>query len=160
GAIVGVGLANSMMPGHVFGTGVNWHKVQEIGTSLIVSPLFGLTLAGLLLLGARKLLKSPALHKPAEPDKKPPGWVRALLIGTCSGVSFAHGSNDGQKGVGLVMLILIGILPADFAINTALQKAQVAETVQVTAQIEQIAKSAYGAESPMVASNAAVPVPE
>jgi PiT family inorganic phosphate transporter len=158
GAIVGVGIANSMMPGHVFGTGVNWHKVQEIGMSLIVSPLFGLTLAGLLLIGARRLLKSADLHQPAAPDKKPPGWVRALLIGTCSGVSFAHGSNDGQKGVGLVMLILIGILPADFAINTALEHSKISQTVEVTAQIEQIAKNAYGGEAQKLASNAAVPI--
>src|SRR5262249_16008310 len=101
GAIVGVGLATPMMPGHVLGTGVNWHRVEEIGLSLIVSQLYGLLLAGSLLLLARRLLKSQSLHQPAHPEKKPPGWVRALLIGTCSGVSFAHGSNDGQKGVGL-----------------------------------------------------------
>jgi inorganic phosphate transporter, PiT family len=153
GAIVGVGLANSMMPGHVFGTGVNWHKVQDIGLSLIVSPVFGLTLAAGILLLARKLIPTQALHRPAEPDKKPPGWVRGILIATCSGVSFAHGSNDGQKGVGLVMLILIGILPADFAINTAMQQAKLTETVETTTQIEEIARSAYAGADAKLASN-------
>ena len=102
GAIVGVGLANSLGAGHVFGSGINWHKVQEVGLSLVVSPIFGMALAGLLLVALKKVLVSKVLHEPADPEKVPPWWVRVVLVGTCSGVSFAHGSNDGQKGVGLV----------------------------------------------------------
>jgi PiT family inorganic phosphate transporter len=161
GAIVGVGLANSLMPGHVFGSGVNWHKVQEIGMSLLVSPVFGLAAAGLLLLLARKLLlRHKALHEPADPTKTPPGWIRAILVTTCSGVSFAHGSNDGQKGVGLVMLILIGLLPADFALNTALSKAQITDTVAVAERLRNNARDAFGGESGRLASNADVAVPK
>jgi PiT family inorganic phosphate transporter len=96
GAIVGVGLAHSLLPGHVFGEGVNWGKVREIGISLLISPLFGLTLAALLVLLARRVLRSPALHVPPKGDEPPPRWVRALLVGRCPGVSFAHGSNVGQ----------------------------------------------------------------
>jgi PiT family inorganic phosphate transporter len=159
GAIVGVGLANSLMPGHVFGSGVNWHKVQEIGMSLLVSPIFGLGAAALLLLLARNLLlKSPALHKPADPDKTPPLWIRAILVTTCSGVSFAHGSNDGQKGVGLVMLILIGLLPADFALNASLTKAQITNTVAVAERLENDTREVFGGQSErMAAAGAAVP---
>ncbi len=154
GAIVGVGLANSLMPGHVFGSGVNWHKVREIGMSLLVSPIFGLGAAALLLLLARNiLLKSPALHQPADPNKTPPLWIRGILVTTCSGVSFAHGSNDGQKGVGLVMLILIGLLPADFALNASLSKSQIQDTVAVAERLETHTREVFGGQSERVASN-------
>ncbi len=161
GAIVGVGLANSLMPNHVFGSGVNWHKVREIGLSLLISPVFGLGAAALLLLLARNyLLKSPALHQPADPDKTPPGWIRAILIGTCSGVSFAHGSNDGQKGVGLIMLILIGLLPADYALNTSLAKAQIHDAVQVAERLETNTRDAFGGETGRLASTVDMAVPK
>jgi PiT family inorganic phosphate transporter len=161
GAIVGVGLANSLMPGHVFGSGVNWHKVQEIGMSLLVSPIFGLGAAALLLFLARNwLLKSPLLHQPADPDKRPPLWIRAILTTTCGGVSLAHGSNDGQKGVGLVMLILIGLLPADFALNASLSKAQLSDTVAIAERLETNTRDAFGAESGKLASNVDVAAPK
>jgi PiT family inorganic phosphate transporter len=153
GAIVGVGLANSLMPGHVFGSGVNWHKVQEIGTSLIVSPLFGLTAAALLMLLARKVLASPKLHSAPDPTKPPPWWIRGILVTTCSGVSFAHGSNDGQKGVGLIMLILIGLLPADFAVDRAMGHDKIAALVSSTDRIEMVAQN-LGSQ-PMIAGGAA-----
>jgi PiT family inorganic phosphate transporter len=153
GAIVGVGLAHSLAPGHAFGSGVSWKKVEEIGLSLIVSPLFGLTAAALLLLLMKKLWKSPTLHKPADDKQPPPLGIRATLIATCTGVSFAHGSNDGQKGVGLVMLILIGILPADYALNTAFDTTQIKSTVVLTEQMEKTVRETYGGPAKL-ASNA------
>src|SRR5262249_52948136 len=96
---------------------VNWKKAGEVGLSLFISPLIGFALAALLLLVAKRLVKSPAMHHPPEGDKPPPWWVRGILIFTCSGVSFAHGSNDGQKGIGLIMLILIGLVPASYALD-------------------------------------------
>ncbi|MEH1900450.1 MAG: inorganic phosphate transporter [Nostoc sp.] len=118
GSIMGVGLANSMLSkGHVFGEGVNWAKTEEVFTSLLVSPIVGFTCAGLLLLLAKRLIRRPELYRAPEGNKTPPPWIRALLILTCTGVSFAHGSNDGQKGMGLIMLILVGILPGMFALN-------------------------------------------
>lgn len=117
GSILGVGLAHSMLPGQVFGTGVNWGKAGEIGLSLLVSPLIGFTLSALLLILTKKLIKNPDLYKEPKPEKRPPTWIRAILFLTCTGVSFAHGNNDGQKGVGLVMLILIFSLPTIYAIN-------------------------------------------
>ena len=150
GAIVGVGLANSLLPGHAFGSGVNWHKVQEIGTSLVLSPVVGLVAAALLLLFLRKLLPMPTLHTSPDGNKPPPWWVRAVLISTCSGVSFAHGSNDGQKGVGLLMLILIGMLPADYALNRSLNHAQITAMIQSTDKIELLAENLGG--KPMLAA--------
>ncbi|MEH2314951.1 MAG: inorganic phosphate transporter [Nostoc sp.] len=118
GSIMGVGLANSMLSkGHVFGEGVNWAKTQEVFTSLLVSPIIGFTCAALLLLLAKILIKRPELYRAPDHGKAPPPWIRGLLILTCTGVSFAHGSNDGQKGMGLIMLILVGILPGIFALN-------------------------------------------
>lgn len=127
GAILGVGLANSVMAGHGFGHGVNWHKAKEIGLSLLVSPALGFTLAAGLFLVIKRLAKDERLFQPPPPDRPPPAGTRALLVATCSGVSFAHGSNDGQKGVGLVMLILMGLLPARYAINLDASKAELDE---------------------------------
>jgi phosphate/sulfate permease len=66
------------------------------------------------LVGNKDLFKEPKKNAP------PPTWIRSILILTCTGVSFFHGSNDGQKGVGLIMLILIGITPAYFALNNTI----------------------------------------
>jgi PiT family inorganic phosphate transporter len=118
GSIMGVGLANSWLsPGHVFGEGVNWAKAQEVFTTLLISPIVGFVFSGLLLLIVKFLVRRPELYLPADPAKSPPWWIRLVLIFTCTGVSFSHGSNDGQKGMGLIMLILIGILPAVYALD-------------------------------------------
>ena len=119
GSIMGVGLANSLMHGgiHAFGAGVNWEKAKEVGMALLISPLVGFTCAALLLLIAKALIKNPALYKAPEGKTPPPAWIRGLLILTCTGVSFAHGSNDGQKGMGLIVLILVGILPGIYALK-------------------------------------------
>jgi PiT family inorganic phosphate transporter len=118
GSIVGVGLMNSLIsPTSAFGEGVNWSKVADTAEALIFSPLIGFFLAGALLLLAKLLLRIPALYAAPEGDRPPPWWIRLVLIFTCTGVSFAHGSNDGQKGMGLIMLILVGIVPTVFALN-------------------------------------------
>ncbi|MEH2030628.1 MAG: inorganic phosphate transporter [Nostoc sp.] len=128
GSIMGVGLANSMLTsGHVFGEGVNWSKVQEVFTSLLVSPIVGFTCAALLLILAKRLINRPELYRAPDGSKPPPPWIRALLILTCTGVSFAHGSNDGQKGMGLIMLILVGIIPGMFALNMDTDTAAIAQ---------------------------------
>jgi PiT family inorganic phosphate transporter len=118
GSIVGVGLMNSLIsPDSAFGDGVNWTKLADTGKALLISPLVGFFLAGGLLLLAKLVLRNPALYAAPDGDKPPPIWIRALLIFTCTGVSFAHGSNDGQKGMGLIMLILVGVVPAAYALN-------------------------------------------
>jgi PiT family inorganic phosphate transporter len=119
GSIVGVGLMNSLLsPNSAFGDGVNWVKVQDTVKALVFSPLLGFVLAALVLLAFRLFLaRRQELFTAPEGDKPPPLWIRILLILTCTGVSFAHGSNDGQKGMGLIVLILVGIVPAAFAMN-------------------------------------------
>jgi PiT family inorganic phosphate transporter len=144
GSIMGVGLANSLMtPGHVFGEGVNWAKVQEVFTSLLVSPIVGFVLAGGLLLLAKFVITNPELYQAPEGDQPPPTWIRGLLMLTCTGVSFAHGSNDGQKGMGLIMLILVGILPGMFAVNMDTDSAAIAKLVSTSnAVVSVVQKSA------------------
>ena len=118
GAIMGVGLANSWLSGnHEFGEGINWAKASEVGTTLLVSPIVGFGAAALLLLLSKLLIKRKDLYMAPDKEKAPPLWIRGLLVLTCTGVSFAHGSNDGQKGMGLIMLILVGILPLSFAVD-------------------------------------------
>jgi PiT family inorganic phosphate transporter len=130
GAIVGVGLANSVVTaGHTFGDGVNWGKVQDTLVALVVSPLIGFAFSALLLLILKTFVKKRELYTEPDKTKPPTPWVRALLILTCTGVSFAHGSNDGQKGMGLIMLILIGVVPGVYALNLHLPGKDVATLV-------------------------------
>lgn len=143
GSIMGVGLANSMLSkGQVFGEGVNWAKAKEVGISLLVSPIVGFCAAALLLLLCKALIKNKELYLPADARKSPPLWIRALLILTCTGVSFAHGSNDGQKGMGLIMLILVGILPGVFALNLGTSPDQLTEIAQSSQVISRTIKQA------------------
>jgi PiT family inorganic phosphate transporter len=117
GSIVGVGLANSWMNGHSFGEGLNWGKLRDTMVALITSPLVGFVFAALLLWLAKAVIRNPALYRAPDGPTPPPPWIRGLLVLTCTGVSFAHGSNDGQKGMGLIMLVLIGLVPATFALH-------------------------------------------
>jgi PiT family inorganic phosphate transporter len=127
GSIIGVGIANAVMRGRDGTSGVDWTKATEIGYALLLSPLFGFCMAAILLLALKFIVRNPALYAAPEGNKPPPMWIRSILIATCTGVSFAHGSNDGQKGMGLIMLILIGTVPTAYALNRALPESQVAQ---------------------------------
>jgi PiT family inorganic phosphate transporter len=147
GSILGVGVAHSLMNAEVFGEGVNWGKAQEILLSLLFSPMIGFGLAALLLYLCKAVIQNPALYRSPE-GQPPPLWIRSILIFTCTGVSFAHGSNDGQKGMGLVMLILIGVLPASFALNENTNAQDMtALLLQSNAIVETLEQSDAGAKS-------------
>jgi inorganic phosphate transporter, PiT family len=133
GSIIGVGVANALMRGRDGTSGVDWGKATEIGYALLLSPLVGFVCAALLLLLLKLIVRNPALYAAPEGNKAPPLWIRGLLIATCTGVSFAHGSNDGQKGMGLIMLILIGTVPTAYALNRALPESQVAQFQKTSA---------------------------
>jgi PiT family inorganic phosphate transporter len=119
GSIIGVGIANALARGLDGTSGVDWSKATEIGYALLLSPLFGFCAAALLLLALKFVVRNPALYAEPKGQQPPPWWIRGILILTCTGVSFAHGSNDGQKGMGLIMLILIGTVPTAYALNRA-----------------------------------------
>jgi PiT family inorganic phosphate transporter len=135
GSIMGVGLMNQLMAANASGaSGVDWGQAAKIGESLLLSPLIGFSAAALLMLVAKALIPLPALFKEPQGNKPPPLLIRGLLVLTCTGVSFAHGSNDGQKGMGLIMLILIGTVPTAYALNRTMHESDVAKFVSVSAQ--------------------------
>lgn len=140
GALIGAGLGFTWYYG---GSGVNWHKAEEIGLSLILSPLIGFGLAVLLMWFLRHVIRYKALfHIPEGENDKPPLLIRGILITTCTLVSFFHGSNDGQKGVGLFMLILIAFLPAKFAIDHNIPNDKIISTLNQTETILQTVAAA------------------
>jgi PiT family inorganic phosphate transporter len=140
GSIIGVGLMNQMLHGADGTSGVDWSQAAGVGKSLLFSPLVGFLLAALLLLVLKAVVRVPALYAEPKGKEPPPFWIRALLILTCTGVSFAHGSNDGQKGMGLIMLILIGTVPTAYALN----KAVTAPETQTFLAVSQQASAALG----------------
>jgi PiT family inorganic phosphate transporter len=127
GSIMGVGIMNAVLHGRSGTSGVDWSQATNIGKALLMSPLFGFALAaGLLFILRTVLLRAtPALFGEPKGDQPPPWWIRGILILTCTLVSFFHGSNDGQKGMGLIMLILIGTVPTAYALNRALPENQI-----------------------------------
>jgi inorganic phosphate transporter, PiT family len=121
GSIIGVGLMNQLMaPSGAGASGVDWGQAAKIGYSLLLSPMIGFTAAALLLLVLKQVARNPQLYAEPKRDAAPPMWIRGILVLTCTSVSFAHGSNDGQKGMGLIMLILIGVVPTAYALNRAM----------------------------------------
>ena len=139
GSIIGVGLANQWMHSSTGGTtGVDWSQVGNVFRSLLISPVVGFVFAALLLLLIKTVIKDPRLYDAPKGDAPPPFWIRGLLVLTCTGVSFAHGSNDGQKGMGLIMLILIGTVPTAYALNHAVGFNQVQDFVAVSEQAAKV----------------------
>ncbi|MBL7846818.1 MAG: inorganic phosphate transporter [Cyclobacteriaceae bacterium] len=130
GSILGVGIAYSFLP-NAAGAAVNWGKATEIGMSLLISPLFGFSVTIVLMYFLRVLTKGKSygedIFKEPKKNSPPPPWIRGTLLLTCTGVSFFHGQNDGQKGVGLIMLILIGIVPGYFALNAGFDTTKLSE---------------------------------
>ncbi|WP_222950469.1 inorganic phosphate transporter [Sphingomonas sp. JC676] len=145
GSVLGVGFANQLISaGSRGGTaGVDWSQATKILTGLWMAPLIGFGAALLLLLVMRMLIRNPKLYKPPEGEAAPPRGIRALLIFTCTAVSFSHGSNDGQKGMGLIMLILIGCAPTAYALNRTLPSSGTPAFVQTA----NTANAAYEARS-------------
>jgi inorganic phosphate transporter, PiT family len=150
GSIIGVGIANQFVSGSVATSGVDWKQAMNIGRSLLISPLVGFACAALLLILLKKIVPDKRLYKAPEGTSPPPFWIRGLLLLTCTGVSFAHGSNDGQKGMGLIMLILIGTVPTAYALNHAVSVRESQDFVAVSAQAAETLGH-YTAGAPMPA---------
>ena len=129
GSIVGVGVANALTRGQDGTSGVDWDQVTKIGEALLFSPLFGFVLSALLLLVMKAVVRAPELYQAPKTNAPPTLWIRGLLVLTCTLVSFFHGSNDGQKGMGLIMLILIGVVPTAYALNRAPSEGHAAQFI-------------------------------
>jgi PiT family inorganic phosphate transporter len=153
GAIMGVGLMNSMLHGGGIIGGVNWAKAEDVGLALLLSPVLGFLGTALLFTLAKAIIRDPALYAEPVKGKPPPPWIRGLLCLTCTGVSFAHGSNDGQKGMGLIVLILIAIIPGVYALNP---NAPASEIESLLSQAKS-AQVILAKEGPVPASASAAP---
>jgi Phosphate/sulphate permeases len=138
-----VGLANALINDIPLGDGVNWQKAIDIAMSLVVSPIAGFAVAALVLVGLKwwrplsKMHKTPDQRRKLDDKKHPPFWNRLVLVISAMGVSFVHGSNDGQKGIGLIMLVLIGIVPAKFVLDLNSTTYQIERTRDATLHMSQ-----------------------
>lgn len=137
GSIIGVGVANALLHGRSGTSGVDWDQAVKVGYALLLSPVIGFICAAVLLLAMKALVRNRQLYQAPEGNQPPPAWIRGLLILTCTGVSFAHGSNDGQKGMGLIMLILVGTMPIAYALNRSLPPEQIPRVAALTQVTEQ-----------------------
>jgi PiT family inorganic phosphate transporter len=139
GSVMGVGLANQLMaPAGQATSGVDWGQAVSVFEALLFSPIMGFGLAAIALLLLKLTVRSPKLYEEPKTDAPPPLWIRSLLVATCTGVSFAHGSNDGQKGMGLIMLILIGAAPTAYALNRTMPESATPKFVQAGQAAQQV----------------------
>jgi PiT family inorganic phosphate transporter len=136
GSIIGVGITNQLLHGASGVSGVDWEQVTKVFKALLFSPIVGFIGAALLFLLFKLALRDPRLYEAPKSAAPPPFYIRALLVLTCTGVSFAHGSNDGQKGMGLIMLILVGTVPTAYALNHAVSASQVQTFTAVSRQVD------------------------
>ena len=138
GSIIGVGLANQLIGARAGTSGIDWEQARNVFKVLLISPIVGFGISALLLLALKLVVRKPELYESPKGSQPPPFWIRCLLILTCTGVSFGHGSNDGQKGMGLIMLILIGTVPPAYALNHAIGIDQMHDFIAVSQQAEQV----------------------
>ncbi|MBY8827683.1 inorganic phosphate transporter [Hephaestia mangrovi] len=150
GSILGVGFANQLLSAGKGGTsGVDWGQAEKVLSSLLFSPLMGFIGAMVLLWVMKLLIRKPELYREPDGNKAPPRGIRALLIATCTAVSFAHGGNDGQKGMGLIMLILIGCAPTAYALNRTMPESATPAFVQSTNRAAAIFEAHGGTPMPV-----------
>ncbi len=131
GSLLGAGIVYAALPENSGKVGVNWNEAIKIGNSLLVSPLFGFSMAIILMFILKRLIEDKLVFKEPEPDHTPPFYIRIILICTCTLVSFFHGSNDGQKGIGLILIVLIAFLPTQFAISPNLDHLALSRRLQL-----------------------------
>ena len=170
GAIIGIGLTNALMTSTSVVDALNVPKMIQIFLSLILSPIVGLVIAGLMVFLLRRYWngskKQQRIHlTPAEREKKdgkrkPPFWTRTALILSAIGVSFSHGANDGQKGIGLIMLVLIGVAPAGFVVNMSATGYDIARTRDAVTHLQQYYQQHVEVLPHAVALKPLVPAPE
>jgi len=135
GSVIGVGIANQLIHGRSGVSGVDMDQVTKVFKALLISPVVGFVMAALLFFLFKFIARDPRLYKAPEGTAPPPFYIRALLILTCGGVSYFHGSNDGQKGMGLIMLILVGTVPTAYALNHTVGRGEVQTFAAVSTQV-------------------------
>ena len=134
GSLIGVGMVFSTLPENTSQIGVNWSEAIKIGNALLFSPLFGFSMAIVLMFILRSSIRSDTgkgIFKEPPADSKPPIWIRAILITTCTLVSFFHGQNDGQKGIGLLMVALMTFMPLQYSLSPNFDAAKVQNSLTI-----------------------------
>ncbi|MFN8333372.1 MAG: inorganic phosphate transporter [Saprospiraceae bacterium] len=154
GSLLGAGIVYAALPENSGKVGVNWNEAIKIGNSLLVSPLFGFSMAIILMFILKRLIEDKLVFKEPEPDHTPPFYIRIILICTCTLVSFFHGSNDGQKGIGLILIVLIAFLPTQFAISPNLDHMALSRRLQLVEE-KLVAASAENYELEAIMCNKA-----
>ena len=154
GSLLGAGIVYAALPENSGKVGVNWNEAIKIGNSLLVSPLFGFSMAIILMFILKRLIEDKLVFKEPEPDHTPPFYIRIILICTCTLVSFFHGSNDGQKGIGLILIVLIAFLPTQFAISPNLDHLALSRRLQLVEE-KLVAASAENYELEAIMCNKA-----
>ncbi|MDG2637876.1 inorganic phosphate transporter PitA [Vibrio parahaemolyticus] len=147
GAIIGIGLTNAIVTDSSIVDALNIPKMISIFLSLILSPIIGLVIAGAMIFllrrywsgtkKRRRIHLTPAEREKQDGKRKPPFWTRTALILSAVGVSFSHGANDGQKGIGLIMLVLIGVAPAGFVVNMSASGYDITKTHDAVVHLQQ-----------------------
>jgi inorganic phosphate transporter, PiT family len=150
GSIIGVGLMNQFIEPKNGVSGVDWSQALNIGKALLFSPIVGFLCSFLLQFLMKKLVKDQRLYDEPKGTEPPPFWIRGLLFFTCTGVSFAHGSNDGQKGMGLIMLILIGTVPTAYALNHAVGYPEAQNFIAISEKTERTLAKYFSPNTPQV----------
>jgi len=154
GSLIGVALEASLAQDGGSTRGVDWGQVWSVLGSLLVSPVLGFVLALILFRMIKAVFPDKHLYEPPQGDKPPVWWMRAILILTCTGVSFAHGTNDGQKSIGLIMLTIIGLMPASYALNLDMTSEQISQAASQMSTASQLIERAGGERSSGGASSA------
>ncbi|BET82303.1 inorganic phosphate transporter PitA [Edwardsiella anguillarum] len=170
GAIIGIALTNALMTHTSVVDALNIPKMIEIFLSLIISPIVGLLLAGLIVWmlrrywsgtkKRRRIHMTPAEREKIDGKRKPPFWTRIALIVSAIGVSFSHGANDGQKGIGLLMLVLIGVAPAGFVMNMDATGYDIARTRDAITHLDQYYRQHQAELSHVISAEPEVPASE
>jgi PiT family inorganic phosphate transporter len=154
GALIGIAIENALTRGGGGAHGVDWAQVWSVLASLLVSPLLGFALAFCVFRLFKFFIRQKELFEPPEGDKPPVWWMRGLLILTCTGVSFAHGTNDGQKSIGLIMLTIIGLMPATYALNLQMTSEQIAQAAKLQQSAAELIERSDGQRKAQGASAA------
>lgn len=144
GSVLGVSMAHAVLVGDPIATAINWHQGEKILVTLLISPVFGFFLAWALYKLVTLLLRDPEMYKPHQPGKVPSNTVRIPLIGGLIGVSLLHGSNDGQKSIGLMLMVLMGLAPGLYAIDPVKDQPSYQRTITIVEDIESVVQPLVG----------------
>lgn len=132
GSILGIGMAHSYLLGRGVMGELNWGQIEKVLAALFLSPVIGFGGAMLVYWIIRAVIRDDRMYRPSEAKVTPPLYVRSLLITGGAGVSLLHGSNDGQKSIGLIFLVMIGLAPGLYGLDHGLHREgypQVSEAV-------------------------------